>query len=104
MEVMTTRIYATHKGERYDLATLPTEHVDFVRQTAKWYRQDAPSLEFTRVVLSTQSPVLKQCGAMLATKTPIYDIATDVQLRLGVKQRAQAKDRGGEVGPKWQAA
>lgn len=95
--------YKTIDGKTYELRSLPLAHRRFLRQVLEWYQAGVPFAEFTQRIFGGRSPVLK--GARPGedpTERPIYDIVTDLQARLGVKQGLLAKDWDGEVDPSWQ--
>ncbi len=94
--------YTTTEGKTYELRNLPLAQRRFVRQAVEWYRAGISFPEFTQRILGERSPVLKSARPGEPTERPIYDIVTDLQARLGVKQGLLAKDWEGEVDPSWQ--
>lgn len=96
------RIYRTRFGQEYDLAAWPKEHLEFLRKAYWKYATNVPYEEFTAFILGPQSPVLdpKRNGPA-PTRTPLYEVATDLEFRLGVKQGHYEKDWEGEVDPEW---
>lgn len=103
MERYMMKQYTTIDGKTYELRSLPLSHRRFLRQVVEWYQAGIPFPEFTQRILGGRSPVFKgvRPGEDPTTR-PVYDIATDLQARFGVKQGLLVKDWEGEVDPLWQ--
>lgn len=95
-------IYRTCDGAEYDLATWPREHVEFVRRAYWHYINGMKYEDFVTFILGPESPVLNpKANGPKPTRTPLYDVVTDLEGRLGVKQGLMLKDWEGEVDPEW---
>jgi hypothetical protein len=95
-------IYRDRFGQEYDLSTWPKEHLEFLRRAYWHYANNMRYEEFAVFILGSGSPVLdaKKNGP-IPTRTPLYEVATDLEFRLGVKQGQYSKDWEGEVDPEW---
>ncbi len=95
-------VYRTTEGREYDLQAMPSEHGEFLRKTYWHYCAGMDYEEFVAFILGPNSPVLdpKKNGPM-PTRTPLYEVVTDLQGRLGVKQGLMTQDWEGEVDPIW---
>lgn len=95
-------IYKTRYGDEYDLSIWPAEHREFIRKAYWRYWQNPPYTEFTTYILGANSPVLNaKTNGPVPTRTPLYEVATDLEFRLAVKQGICTKDWEGEVDPEW---
>jgi hypothetical protein len=95
-------IYKTRYGDTYDLSMWPTEHVAFVRKAYWEYWQNPKYEDYVTFLLGVNSPVLKRSRERpRPVNTPLYEVATDLQFRLAVKQGVCEKDWEGEVDPVW---
>lgn len=95
-------IYRTRFGDEYNVARWPKEHRQFLQQAYWWYVQDTPYEEFTQRILGPDSPVLnRKKNGPVPTRTPLYEVVTDLEFRLGVKQGHFLKDWDGPVDPEW---
>ena len=92
--------YKTITGKVHDLSTWPQEHRQFIRRAYWWYQTDTAYEDFVKRILGSGSPVLdrKENGPE-PTKTPFYEVAVDLQARLGVKQGKMTKDWDGPLEP-----
>ncbi len=96
------RIYRTITGKQYNLDTWPEEHLQFLRRAYWHYLHGMKYEDFVAFILGPQSPVLNvNKNGPKPTRTPLYDVVTDLQGRLGVKQGLLIKDWVGEVDPEW---
>lgn len=96
--------YMTRFGERLDMSDWPAEHVQWLRQMYQLYFMQPPYEDFVQRLLGPNSPVLnKRKNGPVPTRTPLYEAATDLQFRLGVRQGLFKKDWDGEVDPTWLA-
>lgn len=94
------RIYATTEGREYDLEQLPDGDRAYVQQALRWYQQGMLFTEFLSRILGKGSPVWqRRRGYRSPVDTPLYDILTDLEGRLAVKQGHLAKDWEGAVDP-----
>jgi len=92
--------YRTRKGKEYDLTAWPKDHQELVRKAYWWYTNGMPYEEFVRRILGPDSPVLNlRKNGPVPVDTPLYDVATDLQFRLGVKQGHFLKDWEGDIDP-----
>jgi hypothetical protein len=96
--------YRTRFGKEYDLSKWSPEHMELVRKAYWHYSNNMDYEEFVSFILGSQSPVLnvKKNGPIPA-ETPLYDVVTDLEFRLGVKQEHYEKDWEGETDPEWLA-
>ena len=95
-------IYKMMDGREIDLSSWLKEHIQFIRRAWWWYCNNLPFEEFTVKILGPDSPVLDaRKNGPTPTRTPLYDVATDLQFRLGTKQGHFKKDWDGEVDPEW---
>lgn len=95
-------VYTTTDGQEYDLGLISKDHRDFLAR-AYWHYCNGMDYEvFVAFILGPNSPVLdpKRNGPT-PTRTPLYEVATDLQGRLGVKQGLMTQDWEGEVDPIW---
>jgi hypothetical protein len=95
-------VYQTTDGKKYVLGTMPRKHQDFLRRVYWHYCANTPYEQFVVFILGPQSPVLKpKENGPTPTRTPLYEVVTDLQGRLGVKQGLMAKDWEGDIDPLW---
>lgn len=95
-------IYTTRYGDSYDLSTWPAEHLAFARRVYWMYWQNPKYEHYANFILGTQSPVLnRKSNGPKPTRTPLYEVVTDMEFRLAVKQGVCEKDWEGEVDPEW---
>ena len=96
------QIYKTASGNEYDLAQMSREHKIFLKRAYWHYCTNMAYEDFIFFILGPNSPVLnlKKNGPK-PTNTPLYDITTDLQGRLGVKQGLLSKDWEGDIDPLW---
>lgn len=94
--------YKTTDGQEFDLGLMPKEHRDFLTRAYWHYCTGMQYEEFVAFILGPNSPVLdpKKNGPV-PTRTPLYEVVTDLQGRLGVKQGLMTQDWEGEVDPIW---
>jgi hypothetical protein len=96
------QIYQTTDGQEHNIGEMPSEHKEFLRRAYWHYCTDIQYEEFVVFILGPNSPVLdpKKNGPV-PTRTALYEVATDLQGRLGVKQGVMAQDWEGEIDPLW---
>lgn len=95
-------IYRTRFGVTYRLDEWPEDHVKWIQQAHLWYSHGMPYEQFVQRILGPSSPVLdKRRNGPKPTRTPLYEVATDLQFRLGVRQGLFQQDWEGEVDPEW---
>jgi hypothetical protein len=95
-------IYITRYGDQYDLSTWPKSHLAFVQRAHWLYWQHPPYEEFVTFILGPSSPVLnRKLNGPNPTRTPLYEVATDLEFRLAVKQGVCEKDWEGDLDPSW---
>jgi len=95
-------IYRTRFGKEYDLSKWPKEHVAFLRRAYWEYANNMDYERFAAFILGAGSPVLsKKHNGPVPVDTPLYDVATDLEFRLGVKRGHYTKDWDGPVDPVW---
>ena len=96
--------YRTRFGDEYELAEWPREHIDFLRRVYGLYLLNVPYEVFTKRILGPESPVLdRKRNGPVPTRTPLYEVATDLEFRLGTKQGRFQKDWDGPIDPDWPA-
>jgi len=94
--------YRTRFGDTYHMDEWPAEHVRWIEKAYLWYCHNIDYEHFVQRILGPSSPVLdKRRNGPQPTRTPLYEVATDLQFRLGVKQGLFEKDWEGEVDPVW---
>jgi hypothetical protein len=92
--------YKTRYGDEYDITTWPMEHRTFILNAMQRYWQNPPYTEYVKYNLGTKSPVLNvSLNGPIPARTPLYDIITDLELRLAVKQGECEKDWDGDIDP-----
>ncbi len=95
--------YKTRFGVEYDLSRWPKEHREFVQRAYWHYTMGMDYDDFIPFILGVNSPVMnRKKNGPAPTRTPLYEVATDLQFRLAVKQGRLEKDWEGEVDPKWE--
>lgn len=92
--------YQTRFGKTYNLANWPKEHLEFFKKAVWNYWNGLPYEDFISLILGSNSPVLnRKINGPEPTETPLYDVLTDLQFRLGTKQGLFEKDWEGEIDP-----
>lgn len=95
-------IYETRFGDVYNLSDWPKGHREFIEQAYRLYLSDTPYIDFVKRILGPQSPVLdRRSNGPTPTRTPLYEVATDLEFRLGTKQGHFLKDWDGPIDPEW---
>lgn len=95
-------VYTTRYGDQYDLSAWPAEHLAFIRRAHWVYWQNPRYEDYSAFILGVSSPVLsRKSNGPIPTRTPLYEVATDLEFRLAVKQGVCQKDWEGDVDPSW---
>ena len=95
-------IYTTTGGQEFDLELMPKEHQNFLQRAYWFYCTNMQYEDFVVFILGPNSPVLNpKTNGPIPTRTPLYEVVTDLQGRLGVKQGVMTKDWEGEIDPIW---
>jgi len=95
-------IYRNRFGQEFDMSTWSQEHLDFAKKMYWWYFQGENFQQFTHRIFGKGSPVFnKKSNGPEPTETSLYEVVTDMQLRLAVKQGEALKDWEGEIDPTW---
>lgn len=93
-------IYTTRYGDTYDLATWSKAHMAFLKRAYWLYWQNPRYEEFIIFILGCQSPVLSmKLNGPKPTRSPLYEVTTDLEFRLAVKQGECLKDWEGDIDP-----